>query len=130
MKSLLISLLFEINDSKNIALFVIFLLILIIAVILYKNIAIKKIDGVLTSVEEEAVMDYLPVFCPNGLSPIIKTKMNKFILKINCHGKIIKITEDPDLYLKELKEKIKMKVKILYVKIKFLHIKFIWSMQY
>lgn len=81
MKSLLISLLFEINDSKNIALFVIFLLILIIAVILYRNIAIKKIDGVLTSVEKEAVMSYLPIFCPKGLSPIKKTKMNKFIFK-------------------------------------------------
>ncbi len=129
MKNLLIYFLFKINNDSKMALFIFLIIFVAIAIFLYKNIAIKKIDGILTSAEEKSIMDYLPI-SSNNFSPLIKIIKKKIILKINCHGKTIKITEDSDDYIKKIKEKLKMKVKILYVKIKFLHINFIWSLQY
>lgn len=75
MKSLSTSLLFVMNDSDKIILSI---LIVICIFILYKNTKIKKMNGILTSVEETSVSKLVNISDNILLGTVIPVKKNSF----------------------------------------------------
>jgi hypothetical protein len=129
MKTLLIFLLLQMTGQDQIAFLFLFILSVIFVTISIKNIVIKNFNGILTSVEEESV-DYIDSSNLNNLCAIPVKKTKTFVtLGIKYHGKMINVVADSGDYVKALKEKIEKEVKIFYIKIKFLHFNFVWSVE-